>query len=383
MGTLNLRPFFVEHFKRYVTKPRSWLALEKAIDAANNKKGCVDRRKLKRLCCEDEKVFQDVSLKMSELRAISRYLSRYGEGLDVKPFFLRDDNILQSLTQSKITIFVPANYDPHRDTETISRWDMDTAYLLQKALSVNSTEIQIQNVLIPSDDNPITSDMGKWEKCLQTKRHEDRKTTLISIGSPLSCAATEVLMAKNMEIQPYLGWGVKERPSLPFYFFFHDVKPEVCLSTFFVDEESACSLLEDNSKPEIKKMKNDDRAIIIGKRAYVANRVGTGYGILLARRHPSGQVLMSLSGTHGPLTLSLARVLEQQQIKEVLPQIESESIPQVLVVVVEATTKNRGKAGRRSFLQHKEERRFLEKQKIVFGPTFFSYSKGGWVEAKK
>lgn len=348
----------------------SWDALAKEIATANHphSKRRVDRRKLKRLCEGAE----DVYLSVSELMAINQYLGKFREGLDEKPIFIRQEDLLDSVSEAdKVVIFVAARFDKEWKTDVVSRWDTRAIALLNRSKLVGK-DIDIHDVLHSKGVKKIKEKSAEWMDRLFDERAK------ICIGSPIACPASEYLMAHILGRNPYERTAVNQGEQLPFYFVLPEPKIAACPSTFFLSRGEATPLLQEKERDILKKMDQDARAMIVQNRLFISTWIGASYGLLLAQRQERGQVAMVLSGTFGPSTLSIARVLVQHQIKATLPPFNAQHERQpILIAVVEGKTELRESAKSKRDMPE-EENRWLDVSRVVMHPELLYFSEGRW-----
>jgi hypothetical protein len=352
---------------------QSWDALSRRIaeTSGNKKDRRVDRRKLKALC-----EGKNVSLSVSELLALNEYLRKFREGLDEKPLFIRQDDILESLAESEnLVIFVPAKYHMELRTEAVSRWDMRAVALFPKT-KLGGKNIDIQDVLLPRQIERIKENSEAWVGRLSNPEAK------ICIGSPLACAASEYLISQMVGRTPYTRTPVSNEHPLPLYFIFPDKEIAACPSTFFVNRAEAKALLGKEEGEKLKKMDENGRGMIVLKKLFISSRIGLSYGVLVAQRQRvHGQVVMSLSGTYGPTTLAIARVIWDHQINATLPPLDERSEYQpILIAVVEAKTEPRAASQAEDGCEQYDENRKLVSQKVVMPPQLLYFSDGTWVE---
>ena len=363
---LKFRP--AEVLKTRYSKKGSWEVIAQAITKDNhNKKTTLDRRKLKKLC--DGK---DISLSISELKALDRYLQNFNEGLSEKPIFTKQDNILDSFAErDDITCFIAAKYSKMLRTEGVSRWDMRGLILLNNSKPSN-LKLDIQDVPLGDSIDQTATDV--WEGKLKTDN------AMIAIGSPLACTASEYLMAEMVGKKPYKKGRLNPKKRLPFYFIFPDIKDSFCPSTFFITKKEA-KLLLDDKKQEIDAICGDQRGIIVGNDFYSCKRMGKSYALLIAqRRQLKGHVVLCLCGSYGPSTYGLAKVVIEGGITMKVPKPKPGKFQPIMITVVETMTEPRDPRVDASSDEEHQENRKLSSEGIARPPTLFHYEKGQWQE---
>lgn len=354
-------------------RKRSWSALAQDITEVNKATGLqVDRRTLARLCGEHS---EDVKLSVSQLRALNEYLRKHspGRGLDQEPLFVRQEDIVDSVSESKaLTIFVAAKYND--ETETVSRWDLRAVTDFTSGKLAGKT-LKIQDVLLHGTETGV----GKDEKWVDLLQQEKSGVAKITIGSPLANPATEFALAAMVGRQPEQR-SPGNGPPLPFYFFFLDRE---CRSTFFLkpdDMARVSSRLGGREANKLAAMRKDQRAIVVLDQVFVSDpkRLGRSYGILVAQRQSTGDVMMSVCGTYGQTTLGVSRVIASNQIKTTLPPHDDKLERQpMLVAAVEAFTVPRQRSVLRESPPTQENRR-LEGYKPAGETRLLNFSDGKW-----
>ena len=349
-------------YARYL-KEGSWDSLEKAIAEVNDGDRLLDRRKLKQLCYG-----KDIKLKISEFKALDKYLRQFDEGLAEKPIFSRQENILDSIRESHgLIFFIAVKYFEDLKTESVSRWDMRGLILL------NNT----RPVVLPPDIQDVprgdSVDQIEWVKKLKKEKAK------ISIGSPLANSATEYLLAKMVDREPFQKAPLNTKKRLPFYFYFQDIKEKECPSTFFLNKEEAKELSK-GKEEIIDTLVEDQRAVIIGNDLYKGKRKEESYAILVAQREPNEQAIMVLCGVYGPSTYGLAQIVSRGKITRQLPKLNpKEEIQPILISVVETTIKEEippnGNPSKKN-----QENLFVSKAEVVRPPKLFHYFDGNWEE---
>jgi len=357
--------------KRYIKNGKSWDALARQIAKAN--KGSIglkiDRRKLKRLCEGD-----NISLSIRELELLNWYLRKHNEGLDEKPIFSRDKDLIHSILESdNITIFVGARFHKEFLTEVVSRWDLRAIALFSKT-ELSHSNINIQDVVIQSDSRSAYEG-SEWSVLLKSNEAK------ITIGSPLACPATEYALCAMVGEKPYNGSRSIEKKLLPFYFIFPDAHYKDYPSTFFIGQDKGAHLTAEEDIHLFKSIDTGRRGLFVLGELFISERIGTGYSLLIAQRQrASNQVTVCLSGTYATCTLALSRLITQGEIKETLPPITQDEHQPILVTVIESFTRPRYSEITSTTEKNTRENRKLDSQKIARTPRLLFYSNGKWIE---
>ena len=366
IDNLKFRP--AEVLKTRYSKKGSWKVIEQGITKANhNERTTLDRRKLKKLC-----EGADISLYISDLKALDRYLQNFNEGLSEKPIFTKQENILDSFAErDDIACFIAAKYSTMLRTEGVSRWDMRSLILLNKNKPHNLM-MDFQDV--PLGDSIDQTETDEWENKLKNGN------ALIAIGSPLACPASEYLMAQMVGKIPYKKVPFNPKKRLPFYFIFPDIKESFCPSTFFITKKEAKLLLEDK-KEEIDSISGDQRGIIVGNDFYSCKRMGKSYALLIAqRRQPEGQIVLCLCGSYGPSTYGLAKVITQGGITKKVPKMKPGKFQPIMITVVETNTEPRNSRNDAPSSEEHQENRWLSGERVARSPKLFYHGNGRWQE---
>jgi len=289
----------------------SYDGLAKAISDASKGKG-IDRRKLNRLAEGD-----DVSLRISELVALDAYLAPRGEGLSVRPLF-EQAGILAELSQAASVVFLLGS-QPRIPEQRIdmSRWDVrSTAEIIRDMHRYRaSIHFDIEDVIYPKPDQITGSKKEPWEKWLG-----ETQTSLVCVGSPRACRATEVVLCKMFEVKPFAA-PVRGEKKLPFYFVWpHE---EHMFESRFADDGQSIQDIDPILAEEIQQRRFGAMALrtengVLGVRQ--RGTAWTDYGVVVAQRRATGQIWLVLCGLSGPATYAAARAVKL--ILEAIPRTE-------------------------------------------------------------
>ena len=305
----------------------SYDRLAERIARASGGEG-IDRRKLKKLVEGEE----DVTLKLSELGRIDAYLGQFGEGLSEKPLF-EAPGLLQALGESGNVALLYGSYprtDPVR-TELI-HWDIRSVAVLMRDIQRfgRGAHFDMHDIMNVEQDRTNPESIGIWP----TLSGRDGPS-MVSIGSPRACKASELMLAEMFGIDPFSvpDAGVK---SLPFYFVW--ASDRVYIDSSFALPPKTFKLPDDALAARIRTGERGLAGLKVGQKFYHSspeNRSSTAYGVIAAQRRENGQVWLVLSGLAGPATFACARVLHS--LLAALPREHEAGTPSsVIWFVVEA-----------------------------------------------
>lgn len=323
--------------------------LARAIAEANLpvKDRKVDRRKLKKIVDRPE----EVTLSMRELRALDVYFARHGEGLADKPIFERV-GILESLVENKEVTFLIGSTPREKERRNdLSRWDTRSLAALLHDLGRNSNRLQyrIEDVLQLQPDKETKVSSQDWYRLIK----KPDGPSLISIGSPRACLASEVMLAEIFALKPFKKPDPFSKRS-PFHFVWSPDASSEFPSSFTLRGEDLASL-----DPKISELVCSSKswAFHWRKKVFEVKRNAdrdSMFGVIVAQRRSSGQVWLVCAGITGPATLAASQLVRDVAIA--LPRPESPDAhghPIVAPVIAEV--------GRRQTKQ-KGDNRILTKQ---------------------
>jgi hypothetical protein len=258
----------------------------------------VDRRKLKRMV-EGE----DVSIRLKELVALDAYLSRKGEGLAEKPLFDRP-GILEALGRSgEVLIFYGAYARERLGRTDIIHWDIESVAEVIRDINRYSSGVhpEIEKVMnLPPGEGPL-------ERLESWKRHLlDDGPSLVSIGSPIACRASEFMLAEMFGTKPYVVPS-GDRGQLPFNFVWPPRK-RTRRSSLAQDADDIKDLAPEFAE-KIRIENSKAEALRIGElllQADTSKPAWNSYGIIAAQRRRTGKIWLVLAGLEGPATLATA-----------------------------------------------------------------------------
>jgi hypothetical protein len=277
-------------------------------------KWVVDRRKLKSLV----EGRGDVVLSLDQLRALDRYLERYGAGLAYLPLFEKPD-LMQTLADSGRVTFLLGS-KPERESRSFSHWDVLAMAEIQRAINPSeiSVRFDIQDVLLDEDlDKTVTSAAnGVWEDLLH-----DQGPSLVCLGSSRTGPAAEVMLCQMFDCPRFTDPPLAQKQRLPFHFVW-DPKLDYIFPSHFHLGSDDISLRDPEAANAIKQRKAS--AVVTAEEVFV-DRVfhdheGDTYGVCVAQRRKRGQVWLVMAGVTGVATFvaaklakSLATSLQEQK----------------------------------------------------------------------
>jgi hypothetical protein len=315
----------------------------------------VDRRKLKNLVSGG-----NVSLKISELKALDAYLAPLGEGLAAKPIF-EQSAILAELAQSVETTFFLGSFPRGKlGRIDISHWDVRSMIEILRSLNhYGQIHIDIEEVIYRPEKKGLAQDINDetWFERLKKGRG-----SLVCVGSPRVNRATEVVLSEMFGVAPFQAPPVDEEPSLPFKFIWPKDRADF-VSHFSLDGSSIEGAYSVFAK-EISAGNPDVMGMSVDGCVLPVNRGGEKwltYGIIAAQRRYTGQVWLALAGLSGTSTFGAAHAAKT--IVEALPRAETGKNSAVLWAVVEtAVEKDTRLSG---------DKRIVTSQQIIHGPHFW------------
>lgn len=325
-----------EVLARHQAKLKSWNALAERIRRANHGESGVDRRKLQRLCTGDK----SVSLTIFELEAIDRYLVGYNEGLAEHPVFIRNEDLLDSISQSSaINFFLAAKYNQELKTEVLSRWDVRciTCVIRPKLARI---DVNVWDQFLAED----------WDELVEQARGGAK----IAVGSPFVAtgSASERLMERMLDLP--------SGEDVPRPFYFTSGGASEAPQSDFIRTTSASG--------------SDSRGIHVLGNTFISKRGSKEYGLLLAQRDArEQQVHVVLGGTTGPSTYALAEALQRGMANMRLPPAGDDIKPPILVAVFAANLVARALPKATSRWSIQRETRELQHVEVVLKPTLLHF----------
>ena len=262
----------------------------------------VDRRKLKRLT---EGV--DLSIRLKELVALDAYLRRLGEGLSEKPLF-DGPGILEALGRSgEVLVFFGAYPRDDLERTDIIHWDIESLASLIRDINRygNAVHLEIEKVMNLRPGQRSRENLESWKRHLL-----DDGPSLVSIGSPRACRASEFMLAEMFGTEPYVVPAGASK-SLPFQFAWPP-QGRRRRSSFTMGarelRRQAPEIVEEigveNGRAEALKIGDQVLGVDTSKAGW------NSYGIIAAQRRRTGKIWLVLAGLSGPATLATASAVQ-------------------------------------------------------------------------
>jgi hypothetical protein len=290
--------------------------LAKAIWKANGEQEgfSIDRRKLRRIANDPE-----VKLSVKELIVLDHYLALKGEGLAEKPI-LEKTSVRESLEDRKDVCFVIGSRMNERDrVSDLRRWDCRAMSLLLHDLGKFTSGLQIGFEDAPRNTPYNMLGQEKWYNHVQ----QEHGPSVIAIGSPRACMATEVLLAKMFGVPRFT--KANDSPHrLPFYFVWSDT--ETHYPSSFAKTPDGIARQNPRLAQEVKAGKA--WAFQLGDNLLKVRRDWRNpskmYGVIAAQRQYGGQVHLAVAGVSGPATVAAATMVKAL-FSEELPRANAPS----------------------------------------------------------
>lgn len=281
---------------------RGFQTLSARIRAANppEKKWRIDRKKLQRITEHDEYL----KLTISQWIALDRYFSSQGISFSNMPLFER--NILEPLADCGHVCFILGSVRSERDhRNNVRAWDCRSmAILLQEiAKTGNPIELEIQDILLDETFNIALLENEAWFQYLNKPG-----CSVVSIGSPRICVASEILLAEMFRLPRF-----KSNPMcpLPFRFIWNEKS---------LPYESSVSLSPEHLPRPYRALatsvlRNESDALMVGPDVHGFPRIPTNSkcpAVIVAQRRSGRGVWMVVAGLSGPGTFGAAEFISNQ-----------------------------------------------------------------------
>ena len=266
----------------------------------------------------------EAGLTIENMAALHVFLRTFGEGFD-QHCFVEKSGILDWLSRSRSLACLLASKPSHKQ-EYISSWDFKSTLELRTSLTSMGAKFKHGNddVLVPTRKPMDPVQEQKINNLLQGEI-----VSLISVGSPLACLSTEMILARMFGVRPF-DKPTAARP-MPFYFVWPPHYTQHLQSSFVLSaDDLPCAELAgrvQNRKASALKIDGTFLEVPIGERRY------TLYGILAAQKRRNDHVWVVLAGLSGPATLAAA--IKAKEVPLALPSVQGKNSP-ILWAVVEA-----------------------------------------------
>jgi len=294
-------------------KEGGYAALARAIDESNAagpkrdsdegaRKFKFDRRKLKSIIEADD----NLVLSLKELRALDRYLERYGEGLAYVPLFQKPD-LMQTLADSGHVTFLLGS-KPERKLRHFSHWDVLAMAELQRGINASEVSVRfdIQDVPLHEDvsDARDSIEKGQWMELLK-----DQGPSLVCLGSSRTIPAAEAMLCRMFGCPTFEEASPDEKGRLPFHFVWDPELEYIFPSHFHLGRDDLTS----RDLEAVGLIKEGDASAVVASGDVLVDRVfqrrwGDTYGVCVAQRRKRGQVWLVLAGITGAATFVAAKL---------------------------------------------------------------------------
>jgi hypothetical protein len=299
-----------------LAKEGSYMALAQAISEANGiytdedgnrPKDAVDRRKLKSIVDNDEKL----TFSVVELRALDRYLERYGHGLAYSPLFSKPD-LLQSLADyGDVTFLLGSKPEEDHFRVNFSHWDVLAMGEIQRSVNAFAPRVffDIREVRLQPDVDGARRSVDE-SKCAQLLAEDG--PSVVSLASSRRNPASDMMLSMMCGCEPFEDVPLTQKRSLPFHLVWPPGRDPVLPSSFHLSSGDVERY--DERAAEIVRNERAS-ALVVGDEVWVdeLTRRGYGptYGVCVAQRRRRGQVWMVLAGLTGPATYAAARLVKK------------------------------------------------------------------------
>ena len=310
---------------------RSAVSGESESESSGELEKTIDRRKLRRLAASDE----DVPITFSELHTLDVFLRRRGHG-GLSSIF-RSTDLLQSISELPTTTFF-LGFQPASSPEArtwISHWDLCSVTELLHGLYrfhyASRLKVKLEEVQLR--EHPTVEQMSD-ESWYELIKSEQTSQSLISIGSPKACHASEVMLAEMFGVKPFESGGTEPRQDLPFQFEWTMEQLERTPSSFAFARTSAKSL----PAPFRNFSSFSLHYLGVCYEVPMEEKQWRDYGVIVAQRRGNGNIWAVCAGLSGPATLASARMLASEQI-DLAPLRRNQPHSDPVVCIVEADVK--------------------------------------------
>jgi hypothetical protein len=284
---------------RHLEQVGSYLALARAINEGNglgaSQPALVDRRKLKQIVLEDAKLV----LSLRELRAINRYLVPFGEGLAKKTLFFEPASVIVELARTgEVTFLLGSKPEAADFRVNFSHWDVVAMAEAQREAYLHRPNLQFdfRDVLLHD------SVEGARKDRVRTEAHfSDDGPSLVCLGSTRALHATELMLAKMFDVDPF---DPRQTAEMPFHFVWAAGLDHVFPSSFHLSPAEA------GLRPDARALEicPEGRSEVLAD-TFTRQREGDTYGVVVVQRRRTGHLWICLAGVTGLGTLAAARAL--------------------------------------------------------------------------
>ena len=222
-------------------------------------------------------------------------------------------------------------------------------------------------------ENNIEEQKDYWKEVIEKKVKEN---SVISIGSPHTCFATEHLLGEMFDTEPY----EPEVGNLPFRMFLSDKKELWYPSTYVVTKEDTEKMeLTDSQRHALNKIRGNNRAFVIKDEIFESQREGDNYGmVVLGKRtkRKSIPIRMAIFGTNGTATYAATEAIAKGIVHSDILEKNNKNSDIIMLAVVRAKVERKEKPGMTSL------ERDIKDIELAMDPVYFKLEEKKWVEMK-
>jgi hypothetical protein len=260
-----------------------------------------------------------VRVSFAELEAIHAALDQFKFPDGLAGFFAPPRLLELLVSKGKVTLIVgtkPYLINSMSPMTSASHWDLKSIAVLTEAIyshaPPSAIAVQLSEIPLRSPDylDTFTKEDKtgiKPEEILATLRDRDDfkdisdAQSIISIGSPRANHATECMLAKMFNVQPFMPEETASILTLPFRFEWSALQLQKLHSTF------ARRSSRRNGRVNEKDWRT--AALWVGDTRYAIDRhksIWTDYGVIAVQRRPRGGIWACCAGSGGPATFAAA-----------------------------------------------------------------------------
>lgn len=283
-------------------KSRGFQTLSIRIRRANppDKKWRVDRKKLQRITEHDEYL----KLTVNQWIALDHYFTSRGVSFSETPLFER--NILEPVGDSGHVCFILGSVRSDQDhRNNVRAWDCRSMALLLQEIgkSGRHVEFEIQDTLLDETFKISVVEKEPWYQYLTKPCY-----SVVAVGSPRICVASEVLLAEMFGVPRFTPGAAS---LLPFHFIWADRT---------MPYESSFSLNTEQLPKRYRAVANsvargESDALMLGSEVHEFARKPKNCNcpaVIVAQRRKDKKVWMVVAGLSGPGTFAAARFLAEE-----------------------------------------------------------------------
>jgi hypothetical protein len=288
-----------------------------------------------------------VSFTIYKLVALDLYFRGKGHSLKDEPIFEKR-GLLECLIEPRtVTFLLGAKPRVAVRTHDVSRWDTRClADVISGALGKVSEEggrldSEIEDVVLRGKVDQAEFQRERWYNLVERDKH-----SLVALGSPHACLASEVMLARMLGVTPFSPPSLDLAGRKLFSFCFawpqkYWARPS---SSFALDWRKL-------SRGELRTRLQHSRswAFVLDGTIHYMDIKGdqwTMYGIVAAQRRKGNNVWVVLSGITGPATLAAARLLRDIEAELPWPAQGRHGdvlwLPYKATITTDASRDNRG-----------------------------------------